>query len=276
MNELGNDQDNLQNKIKLIDQIDIGSIIKRSPQESDSVIPGLIRGTVGSIVAQSGIGKSFFSLQLCAAISSGFDSLNISQINEGKTIFLSADDPKEATDDRLYKFGIFLSQNQREVFHNNCRIYSLLGKDTNIFDNDWYDEIKHLSRDTKLVVLDSLRAFHNEDENDSSKMQEILNILGEIAKECDTSILFTHHSTKYDAMNLRGSSVLSNNVKFQINLVEMSSSEAKFFNISENEKRNYVRIIFSKHSAFKPIQDQWLKRDPNGFLKAVSFESSYH
>ena len=259
---------------------DIMSVMINPPSKLDFIFPGLLRGMVAGVVSAGGTGKSMWALQVCAAIACGFDSLNYGQINEGKSVFLSAEDPSVVTDIRIHKLGEHLSQEQKLKFHDNCRIYPLLGMNPNIFDKDWFDTVKYLSRGTKLVIIDTLRVFHNEDENDGGKMSELIKLLGIIAKEENTSVIFLHHVNK-NSSNAgsgdqqgasRGSSVLTDNIKLQINLVTMSTAEAEIFDIPEEERKLYVKHVFAKMNYGAPIPDRWLKREPGGVLKPIVLE----
>jgi len=70
-------------------------------------------------------------------------------------------------------------------------------------------------RNPSLIVLDPLRDFHQEDENDSGAMNRLLRPIRQWAIENDASVVVVHHTTKpkegqssYEALDLRGTGAL--------------------------------------------------------------------
>ena len=172
--------------------------------ELEFVIPGLLRGMVGGVVSAGGTGKSMWAMQTCATIACGIDTLKYRKFIEGKSVFISAEDPEVITGKRLQDFSQLLNPEQLRKLDENFKIYSLLGKNPDIYNPKWSAWIRKICKDTKLVIIDTLRVIHNQDENDGGKMSELIKLLGAISQECNTSIVFLHHTNKNSANNSTG------------------------------------------------------------------------
>jgi RecA-family ATPase len=126
------------------------------------------------------------------------------------------------------------------------------------------------------MIIDTLRRIHRAKENDDAEMAEVLGILEEIAESCNCAILFTHHANKDSMRNkyggeqyaARGSSVLTDNVRGQINLYWLSDSDMSELKLDEEDKWRYIRVVASK---MNNIGQDWyhdiiLRRDDKGIL----------
>lgn len=71
---------------------------KEKPEPLDFVLPGMLAGTVGSIISPGGVGKSMFALQLAVQIAGGPDMLGLGDLKCGRVIYLPAEDPPGAID----------------------------------------------------------------------------------------------------------------------------------------------------------------------------------
>lgn len=98
----------------------------------------------------------------------------------------------------------------------------------------WAKDLLEQSKalDIGFIILDSLRALHNENENESHVMQPIMDILQHITREGIT-VLFTHHNRKSQAgghaeMNIdnaRGSSVIGAAIHGYISVTELKQAQ---------------------------------------------------
>jgi RecA-family ATPase len=82
----------------------------------------------------------------------------------------------------------------------------------------------------------------------------VLGILEEIAESCNCAILFTHHANKDSMRNkyggeqyaARGSSVLTDNVRGQINLLWLSESDMSELHLDKQDKWRYIKVVAPK------------------------------
>jgi RecA-family ATPase len=132
----------------------------------------------------------------------------------------------------------------------------------------------------RLMVLDTLRRFHIEEENASGPMAQVIGRMEAIAAETGCSIIFLHHANKSAAMAgagdqqqaSRGSSVLVDNIRWQAYLSGMTAAEAETWGVDDNQRAYFVRFGVSKANYGSPFQERWLRRHEGGVLKPVPLE----
>ena len=262
--------------------IDIMGAFENEPQPLDFVLPGMLAGSVGAIVSPGGAGKSMAALQIGAALAGGPDLMGLGEYPTGKVVYLPAEDPEPAIIHRLHALGAHVPQAQRDAIAERLVIEPLVGHEINILDARWTNAISRVAQDSRLLILDTLRRFHQADENDSGAMAQVVGRMEAIAASTGCSIIFLHHASKAAAMQgqgdvqqaSRGSSVLVDNVRWQSYLAGMSRDEAKSLSsrpfdrapVGEDERRFFVRWGVSKQNYGPPVPDQWLRRNEGGVL----------
>jgi RecA-family ATPase len=260
------------------ESIDILETFDQSPLPQDFVLPSLVAGTVGSIVAPGGAGKSMLALELSILVATGVDLTGFGCAFEsviGKVAFLSAEDGKNPTQHRLHAMGKLLSQSQRNLFAQNFEIRQLTGMQIDIAQPGWQSFVEDMATGRRLLIMDTFRRFHRFDENDSRSMADIMTCLEGITKKTHCAIVYPHHINKSAAMNSqgdvqqasRGSSVLVDHGRWQMYMSVATKQEAKTLGVAEDERENFVRIGISKQN-YGPRKSNslWLQRGPGGVL----------
>lgn len=243
----------------------------------DFVMPGLLAGTVGALVAPGGLGKSMLSLQLSAMITSGADLMGLGTFSTGPVAYLSAEDPDCILSLRLKALGQHLTSDQKKMVDQNLFLMPVTGLHPNLLSEAWTNALEAVASEHRLVILDTLRRFHTADENSGAEMAALIARMESIVATTGSSLLFIHHTNKNALSNAvgdqqqasRGSSVLVDNIRWQGYLIGMSSEEAKRFGIPEMARHQYLRFGVSKTNyAARPV-DKWLIRSSGGVLKAA-------
>lgn len=260
--------------------LDLRCAIEQEPAPLDFVLPGLKQGSVGAIVSPGGNGKSMFALQAAVTIAGGPDLLGLTDLDpawqgtRGRVLFLTAEDPSDVLNHRVHSIGARLSQDEREAVYNNLQIAPLVGRGVDVMSHEWKQWIEAVTKGMRLVIIDTARRFHLLDENDGSDMAALLAYLEHLCRINCTTIIFLHHTSKAGASNggdtqqaSRGSSVLTDNARFQANMVGMSSGEAEKMGVQDRCRRSFVRIVFPKTNYSAPISDKWLRRHEGGVLE---------
>ncbi|WP_291823154.1 helicase RepA family protein [Marinobacter sp.] len=241
------------------------------------LLPGMISGSVGALVAPGGAGKSMLALQMATWLVTGADTLGLgpATVTNAAVAYLTAEDPLLVLAHRLHALGQQLSTRQQELLAENLFLMPLEGFRPNIGCNSWLSALESLAGESDLLILDTLRRFHDADENSSSEMSEIISRLEAITARTGCSVLFIHHVNKGSTQTfgtdqqqaIRGSSVLSDNVRWQAYLAPMTGKEAESFRINEQNRTKYVRFGLSKcnYSAGLPSEN-WLIRSEGGVL----------
>ncbi|GKW48997.1 helicase RepA family protein [Halomonas sp. NCCP-2165] len=260
--------------------IDLIEAFTEPPPPVDYVLPNMVAGTVGALVSPGGAGKSMLILQLSAQIAGGPDLLEVGELPTGQVIYLPAEDPPAAIHHRLHALGAQLTSAQRQTVADHLLIEPLIGKCPNIMAFDWFDGLKRAAEGRRLMVLDTLRRFHIEDENASGPMAQVIGRMEAIAADTGCSIVFLHHSNKGAAMMgtgdqqqaSRGSSVLVDNIRWQSYLSGMTQAEANEWGVDGGQRGYFVRYGVSKANYGAPFQERWFRRHEGGILKPAVLE----
>ena len=265
--------------------LDLRHAVEQAPEPLDFVLPGFKSGTVGALVSPGATGKTMLALQAAVTVSGGPDMLDFASMDTawrrtaGRVVFLTGEDPADVLNGRFHAIGQRLNPAEREAMFENLSVAPLVGRGADVMTFEWRRWIAGVTRDARLVVIDTLRRFHQLDENDGGHMAGLLAYMEQLCRENSTTVLFLHHTSKAGALNggdaqqaSRGSSVLTDNARFQANLVGMTPEQAKQFDVDENCRRNFVRLSFPKINYSAPIPDQWFRRRDGGLLEPAVLE----
>jgi regulatory protein RepA len=271
-------------------RIDVLKCYQTEPPPLDFVLPSLLSGTVGSIVSPGGQGKSMLALMLAHHIAGFCDLLGLGEYPIGQAVYLSAEDGSDILHSRLYEIGGRLSKIQREECASRLIIEDLTRNMPDLINGDdakgWRDAIERVAQNSRLLFLDTLRGFHSADENDSKGMSILMGHLRAIAARTDCAIVFLHHTSKSLAVSgqgdlqqaSRGSSVLTDNIRWQAYLAGMTAEESKTLSAEEGaepiaeEKGYYVRFGISKQNYGAPFTEKWFRRGKGGVLEPASLK----
>ena len=261
----------------------------------DFVFPGLTAGGLGMLAAPGGTGKSYMLLALAASVATGRALLPDWPDSEpAKVLIFFAEDPPDIVHNRLRHLyqSPWFTDADRALLQENMVVRPLVGEDCIVthkpqFEQKWYRsqfaqaiEEEATTYKARLILLDPLRQFHTMDENDSGEMTELLKLLHGVAFRSKASIVFAHHTNKNatfqgagDAQQAaRGSSAITDNIRWQGNMVLMSEEEAKNFGVHSDKRRQFVRLVLSKSNYTQSVGDLWFQRRDGGILQPVTME----
>jgi len=263
--------------------MDILQAFNTKPQPLNFLFSGFLHGTIGAIVSPGGSGKSMYALQLATQLAGGetiANPLYLSSQSPKRVSYLPAEDPEVILHHRLFSVGNWYEDYEKATIAQNLQVFPVVGLQPNLFNAQWYDFLRKVAYGSDLMILDTLRRWHDKDENDAGAMAQLLAMLEAIAKEFNCSIIFLHHTSKATALNgaggeqqaSRGSSVLVDNIRWQLNLTKMNSAEAKKYSIDERQRGFFVKANVAKSNYGMPDCDKWYKRLDGGVLKAMDLE----
>ena len=247
------------------------SVFKKTLHPPVYVLPSLRPRTVGLIVAQEGVGKSFLALEIGLAKASGFDLTGIGITGPGRVIYFSKEDPPEIIEERLQSIASFLPTEAREA-SDGLKIVSLYGKPATIVSEKSVVNEKLIRQIIKagsgkdLLIFDTLRKLHDLEENSSGEMKVLLEIFDRIALETGAAVLLIHHTNKSanlnsqqgDQSSARGSNAIVGNTRWSLHL-------EKFIEVS-GEKR--IKVTIPRASYGPEGGEWWLEREAGGVLVA--------
>lgn len=270
------------------------SVFLAPPPPLDYTLPGLglLAGTVAALIAAGATGKSMLALELCYQVASGLDILGLGQVPRGKALYVSAEDPLPVLQHRIYAIGQAcfqpkdypLIEDSPTCLDCTSIALDILGEPSGL-----YKMLKKQAQDGyRLIVLDTLISMHSGDEQSSSDMKLVIERMRTAVAGSACTILFLHHSNKAAALNgqgdlqqaSRGSSVLTDNARWQANMIGMSREESKELcdpgaspeAIGTEHRGYYVRLVAPKVNFGPPAQDRWYRRGAGGVLRPVRLQ----
>ena len=146
-------------------------------------------------------------------------------------------------------------------------IQPLIGSLPNIMAPEWFDGLKRAAEGRRLMVLDTLRRFHIEEENASGPMAQVIGRMEAIASKGAAMM-----GAGDQQQASRGSSVLVDNIRWQSYLSSMTSAEAEEWGVDDDQRRFFVRFGVSKANYGAPFADRWFRRHDGGVLKPAVLE----
>lgn len=148
-------------------------------------------GGITNIYAKPKLGKTFVFMGMGAAIANGDDEWEGFEIQTpGKVMFLEVDTPREEMADRFQKMAI---NNQSFAIADMWQVpdfpYNIL--QPKMF--NWFQqEVQRIN--PVMVVIDTIREVHEQDENDSTGMKKVL---GQLIAACrPAAVVLISHSRK--------------------------------------------------------------------------------
>ncbi len=287
----------------IVQKLDLLSMSKLPPPPLDFILPGLLRGTVGLITGPGGVGKSFLTFQLAISIASGhvfsvhsdYDSVTTRPL---RVLWLTAEDPAEILHHRLHSITSILlarhpsptSQTDLDDALERIAVIPTTGIDFSLvdFDGEVTDKMQSLhaliqKHKPDIIFIDTLRRFHDSDENDNGKMSKVLKNFEALAKGYKCAVALPHHENKSGLNNsdgnqsaVRGASAIIDNARWLVRLRAMSSDESKrYFNDENHElRRKYVCLETSVKSNYGANGGGiWFKKAAGGALEPTVLDS---
>lgn len=266
-------------------RLDVSKAIGTKPAQLDFVLPGLLAGTVGLLVAPGSVGKSFLALEFCISIATGRDVFGLfggQEFKKGPVCFLSLEDGGSVLHHRLYALREYLTDEDRahieqsfDVFDASGRGFSLTQGDGALPSMVFFELEKYLDvRKPVLLVIDTLnRALGGLNESCSAVASKVLHQIEQLNRKVGCATLILHHANKSSVLNgnstaqgIRGSSAWSDNARWQANMAVMSEAELSNYEVDHDNRKSWVKLDLVKCNHIATTHDIWLKRDENGVL----------
>lgn len=271
--------------------MDLDAVLGQEPPRLDFVLPGLLSGTLGVLVSPGGAGKSMLALGLASCVAAGRSLWNLlpGDPSAGTALLVSAEDPSAILAHRLHAMmnlpegGDAL---RADEFRKRLRIKALHG--TGFTLGTWnavhgfnassaFDALKAEVEEMRprLIIIDTLnRVLGGIPENDNGAIGRIVSELETMVAPVGAACLVLHHVSKGAARDgqgdeqqaARGAGAITDNARWQSNLVGMTRDEAEKRSISDEDRSRWVRWTNPK-SNYAPRQpERWLRRERGGVL----------
>ncbi len=283
-----------------LDKLRVGRFLRDRPDPIHYLLEhSLPLGSLGLVVSNGGIGKSYLLLQLGISVASFVPFLNglYKVENAGKAFLLFAEDQEEVIHYRMQAITSELVHPGslkflQSMLDRNLFIKSAAGEDPCLYDHKrggptlgYYQLLKILDKipGLKLVVLDPISRFFSGDENDNSCMTRFAMLLESIAARTGATVIASHHTSKAAASSktgkaalvqeaIRGSSGLTNAARWQLNISNIGDKECKELGIDKGESKKYLVAGVTKKNVGPPEDPFYLKRIENGVIRRVIVE----
>lgn len=270
--------------IKTVEPLDIADACTSRPPALDFVLPGILAGSVCGDVSPGGIGKSMLALQKSLLVA-GVDTLGgaFGTPTVGKTTILALEDPPIILQHRI--FNIFRAATGADqpgwspknkisptTWAENCRIIPLLGTGFKVDDASGHDRVCRYSDGQRLVIVDTLRRCHSQEENDNGSMAEVLGIFEKAAKATGATFLLLHHVPKPSgtggpAVTARGASAITDNMRYLAIMRSLTQDELEKLVIDPSERWMHVIYEPIKNNYCPPSGPLWFCKGPGGVLE---------
>lgn len=283
-------------------RLDIRHMLSTSPPPQDHVLPGLLAGTVGMLAGPGGVGKTMFELQLALAVACGGSICGGLFENEevgppvtrkpGRVVMVAAEESAVLVWHRLHAIVATLLRHRKllgieatadgllDLWAENLHLYPLAGVasvtllDRELETTESFKQLSAVCEGARLVILDPIRQFHHGDENDSGAMTALVQACQTIAVRTKAAVVFAHHVNRSSTqMGLgdtagaaRGSTALTDGVRWQLNLSEPSKEVARSRGIGVDERKGFVMVDIAKANYLPPQRSEMLQRLPGGVL----------
>lgn len=276
---------NVGMKQNLVAPMDIFSTCTVAPAPLNFVLPGMLAGTVNSIVSSGGVGKSMLALEISLLKAGGIDILggSFGLAATDKVTILAVEDPEIILQHRVHDIFKYARDGFSESgwspansfspskWAENCRIIPLSGTGFRVDDAPGFERICDYAEGQDLVIVDTLRRCHCQDENDNGEMSTLLNIFERATLRTGTTFLLLHHVPKPNGMTTqataRGASSITDNMRYIATMRTMSSDEAQKLEINEKERWKHVIFEPSKNNYCPPVAGFWYTKTHGGVLE---------
>lgn len=188
-----------------------------------TIDPFFEQGTMNMVSAPPNTWKSWLLFEFAHNIVTGEPAFGKFNTEKAKVMIVNEEDSPRLVQDRLRLLDV--TENALPIYYRIAQGAKL----TNDFVNDLIAEAKE--KEIGVIMFDSLRAIHEADENDSTSMQAVMDLLKKIARE-EITVIFTHHHRKKaqfskndDAESSRGSSAINAAISGHISLEEKNNND---------------------------------------------------
>jgi hypothetical protein len=170
-----------------------------TPDTVEWLIEGVAEvGSNGMLIARPKGGKSVSIIDLAVALATGQKWLDFYIPRRRKVGLISREDNPLTTGHRFKKVRLGRAVSTDDL-NDWLWINTRQQTKTFLLDND--EEVAQVTADlikhkVEVVIFDVMRVLHNEDENDNTDMQKVINVLNRIRDATGATIIIVHHSKK--------------------------------------------------------------------------------
>ena len=265
----------------------------RTRPNLDFVLPGLLLGSVGLVVGQGAVGKTYLALHVGIGIPLGRPIAEANgealwpAMESGKVAVILGEDPPEIVQDRLHSLraGLQLDERDEEILDQDLEVVSFTDEDddmrlalkngSRLERGPFYETLRAFCEGRRLVIIDPLALVAlGLEEKDNGDMAQVMRMLAGIARATECAILVLHHVGKSrdggeEWEKARGASSLTTSVRLQVNLGPPTEDECRDLSIPIDDRGMWVRVAQTKANYGAPAAPRLLRRAAGGVLRAM-------
>lgn len=233
-----------------------------------------LRGTVTTVIAPGGTGKSALMVAAALSLATGRQLLGKSVWGGTQRVLLwNLEDDRDELTRQIVACSLHHGVSDRDYegrfFVNDAAMplcTATKGRDGLTIHQSVIDALIAAIRaeGVDVLIVDPLVSSHRAEENDNGQIDVIAKLWAMIARETGCCIVLVHHSRKLggqqvDAESARGASALGNAARSVLVLNRMDPREATRFGIREEDRRNYIRVSNDKSNRAPAGQADWFR-----------------
>jgi hypothetical protein len=262
------------------------TISTAAPAPRDYSLEGLLLPAKSAVLAGfGGVSKTQLALQLLTALALGKSFMG-KATKPGNVIMILGEEDRAEIDRRLSAVARYdkLNGAQIETLQTNILGVRLTANDKKgLTETKFAEEIIACASalgNVRLIVLDHLALLHGGDFNAREDAALTMRVVNHVAQETGASVLILAHTPKSanqleasDTSMVAGSTAFVDQARAAWVMATMRQPEAKSFDISADERKNYVSLTVAKNN-YGPTGDvYWFRRvsfDGVGLLELVT------
>jgi hypothetical protein len=237
----------------------------------------LMRGTVTTVIAPGGTGKSALMVATALSLASGSELLGKTVWGGPRRVWLwnLEDDRDELTRQLVaccLRHGLAVEDYVGRLFVNDAGS-SLCTATKGREGLTIHDPVNAAvmaeirARKIDVLIIDPFVSSHRAEENDNGQIDAIAKRWASIAREANCSIVLVHHSRKLggqqvDAEAARGASALGNAARTVLVLNRMEKTDATRLGIADEDRRSYIRVSNDKANRAPAERGDWCRLVP--------------
>lgn len=269
---------------------EVATLLQNDLPDREWLLTGVLPlGRVGALVATGGTGKSQLLLQLGVSVATGHPLCEQWNVGEtGSALLLFAEDDRDDVHRRLHviRKRLCVSVNNFDkdagqrllipsIVARNNQLTRALPR-SGVEPTDYIDRLQLVMqqiKDLRLVVFDPASRFRGGIENSAEDVTRFVEQLERVAKETGVTVLVAHHARKGTSKadeptqdHARGSSALSDGVRWQMNLGPLVKELTKKHGVKAEEGYRYLFAKVTKTNYSPPVDGVVLYRSDGGYL----------
>lgn len=232
----------------------------------------LLRGTLTTVIAPGGTGKSALMVAMALSLATGRELLGKTVWNGPQHVWLwNLEDDR----DELSRQFAACSLHHRISEHEHVgRLFvddaasSLCTATKNRDGLEVHEPVNAAiiaeirARNIDVLIVDPFVSSHRAEENDNGQMDAIAKAWASVARQANCAIVLVHHSRKLggqnvDAESSRGASAVTNAARSVLVLNRMEGKEASGFGIAAEDRRRFFRVSNDKSNRALAGEANW-------------------